>query len=354
MFGFKRISNRANGFVSTPKKDSLESPGKRFETETNLIPLKRLRSATPVKRVIFATTPPPPNPLIVSRSETPVKALERIPTDNASEVIPKDTSTDVNLRDDLLKEIENLDLLISAQQGTIEVIQSQILDLEAKQYTIDDLISIASQGQNEVRNLLNQIYNPGNEMAKRAEMLIHETKKSHEKKIQKTSFELNHLVETSHSAIKKKITELEHVIELHERTLMTVVVQKKSEEKAAETMQADEENANTDTDTDKEREGDKDKDTVENVEPMNGIETSTSTTTTNPPEGADEECVIIGDVQARTPSPLADAGRNTELTDASKEDKPSVTYDDDEATDIEDSKDDERPFTPCQAQRQTV
>lgn len=352
MFGFKRISSRTNGFVSTPKKDS---PGKRFESETSLIPLKRLRSATPVKRVIFASTPSPPNQLVVSRSETPVKATEKLPIDNATEIIPRGTSTDSHLRDDLLKEIQNLDQLISLQYVAIEEIQGKILDLEARQYTIDDLISIASQGQNEVRNLLNQIYNPGNEMARRAEMLIDETKKAHEKKIQKTSFELNHLIESSHSTIKKKITELEHELELHERTLITVEMQKKLEEKVADTIQEDGENANTDKDKEGEREKDEDK---EDMKPMNGIETTTTTTptttTTNPSEGADEECVIIDDVRARTPSPMTDPGQTTELTDASKDDKPSGTYDDDEATDIEDSKDDERPFTPCQAQRQTV
>lgn len=333
MFRFKRITSRVNGFASSPRKDNLDSPGKRYETETSSVPMKRLRAATPVKRVLLVPTPSPSKLLTDSRSGTPDKVS--IDVEKQLQVALREAPKDVALIEDLKKELVDLNKLIETRHDAIQAVLAELTEMEAGQFATDDLIQIVSIGQNEIRNLLNQIYNPGNELAKRAASIIEETKKAHEKKFQKLSFDSSHLIEKTHSMIKRRIEELEHEAELNERTLMTVEQQRESEEKSL----ADN------------KEKEKEKEEEEVPEPQKAGESATTASN----KVADEECVIIDDTRASTPSPLKDVAANTELTDTSKEDKPSGTYeDDDDATDIEDSKDDERPFTPCQAQRQTV
>lgn len=338
MFRFKRITSRTNGFVASPKKDNLDSPGKRYETERSLNPMKRLRSSTPVKRVLLASTPSPSKLLTENRRETPVEAL--VEAESQSKVAIREAPKDVAIFEDSKKEITDLNQHIDSQHDAIQAVLTEMTEIDAGQFTTDDLIQIVSIGQNEIRNLLNQIYNPGNELAKRAGSIIEETKKAHEKKFQKVSFDMNHTIEKTHSLIKRRIGELEHEAELHQRTLMTVEIQRKSEEKSI---------VNDDDKQEREEESGKEK-----ILGSSELQKTSKSVTTAPPDVADEECVIIDDDRVGTPSPLKDVGNNTELTDNSKGDKHSVTYEDDEATDIEDSKDDERPFTPCQAQRQAV
>lgn len=270
-----------------------ESPSRLSPSLSNGTPCKRLRlNSTPLvtetpekcnKETLESIETPPPTPAI--KSESKIQALVRVKTD-------------------LEKEQRDYEEQIESIMNEIKAVREKTLILESKRYVVDDKIEIAKRSQVAVRDLLNEIYNPGNEIAQQASTLLEELVKNHSKKFDKISFELTNHLESSKAACSKKISELSHQIDLHQRTLIT----------------------------------------------LEGVPSHTTKETI---EIIDTSDALIPDGDRDSPTKQAEEVVKTEdcITIESQESQDQVTNDvvleDDEETDIEE----ERAFTPCQAQK---
>lgn len=249
-------------------------------------------------------------------------------------------------------ELKNLDDKIEITFNSIKAKRENVIVLRSKRYLVEDYLEIATRSQVEVRNLLNNIYNPGLELAKRANVLIDETRRSHKDKLEKMTFELNQIVENAQSWIKKKLKQLDHETELHQRTLMTIECQKKHHldqirEKAREMVKP---------------------------EPVVEKDKDDSTISLNKSGNqGDDDCVIIEDMdeddgesdlaneielsrhtpESRGLEPVNGQNNQSETTVTCEYEGQANDGEENEDTDIEESKEEEeeRSFTPCQAQR---
>lgn len=209
-------------------------------------------------------------------------------------------------------ELREMDQIIEKKYQSIREKKEKIADNRSKRFIVDDYTEIAIRSQLVVRNLLNEIYNPGKELADRASALFEEAKRNHAKKFEKFAFELTNLMETTRANIQQKAKQINHDIALHERTLMTI-------ESKANGLNLTEE---------PELEAGGEGEPEPQTKPMSqsAIEEKT--------DNLDDDCVII------------DAGTVASGLEPAEDD-------DDERTDISSQKEEEeeRSFTPCQAQR---
>jgi len=209
---------------------------------------------------------------------------------------------------ELMKESNELDNTLTTKFNTVKSIREKTIEIKSQQSFVEDLFEVVGWGQCEVRNLLNEMYNPGNELAKRAAILISDVRKSHQKKFEKLLFEIKHHMDTAEEAIRRKADAIKHEKDIRERTLLT----------------------------------------LEHQKAMSGGTSNLQQPVITPNEHNDDDCVIID----KSASSLQEL-------DACKNDSPSeltVTCgceSDDEQTDIEESTEsgEQRSFTPCQAQR---
>lgn len=234
---------------------------------------------------------PPPTPIAPLAPITPSTTIEKI--ESKIENLKQKNS-------ELRGEMMDLDRQIEAKFQSIKTKREQVAEARTKRFVVEDYIAISFKGQLVIRDLLNVIYNPGNQLANKASTIFEEAKRNHAKKFEKMVFELGNLMETSQAAAQQKVKQLTHDIALHERTLMTIECDKRQE--LSQTVESD-------PSTNKVVE--------ENLE-------------------NDDDCCVILDSE----------GVENEVEVREEEE-------DDEKTDISSQNNDEeeRSFTPCQAQR---
>lgn len=223
----------------------------------------------------------------------------------------------------LLEETKELDAKLEDKFQEVTMIRSEIADIGAQKLVYEDYVEIVNKGQVQARDILNQIYYPGNELANMAASFAEELRLKHQRKLDKLELELNSLIERAQKAIEEKKNSLEHEINLHERTLMTKENEKQIEVKnelAAETANDSEISCNNDQ-------------------------------TDGWDRGDNEDCVILEVHNSDIISVKSnEESINVQSTDISGTKMGNDSDDDD--TDIEDNQDEEaRSFTPCQAQR---
>ena len=229
----------------------------------------------------------------------------------------------------LEQQSKELDSQLDSKLLEILSMREKISQIHIRRLTYHDYLDVANKGQNEMRDLLNEIFNPGNELAKQAERITSELQLKHMRRFDKLELDLNSLIDRTKKAIEDEIISKLHEIDLHQRTLTTreqqnqsvveISVQSQELEQKAE-MESGEANVS-------DRENGVDKDAQ---------------------YGDEEDCVILdasGDNSVSNDEESAIANS----TNMSEE---RTTHSDEDDTDIEESlKDDARSFTPCQAQR---
>lgn len=241
-------------------------------------------------------------------------------------------------RAELENEREELEKSISSKLEEIAAVRGDTIVMESKKTLYDDTLEVARRSQVAVRDLLNEIYNPGQQIAQEAAALFEESKRGSFKRLEKLEFDLKHQFESTRAVIGKKMKEVTHHIELTQRTLLTLECQHGVKQSLA--VEKDEE---------------MDVQVTENSVIQEKIKSEEKGCSPL----ADDDCIILSDNSVdsarastrgsgQTPDgqPLQNggfSGNNSTETNA--------TADEDEETDIEDVKDEERPFTPCQAQR---
>lgn len=239
-------------------------------------------------------------------------------------------------------------------QDKINVIKEDLVtikNIKQKRFVVDSHMAVASKCQVEVRNQLNQIYNPGNELAKTAKNLIEEKRKIHERKFESLSFELDELIEGCNSAIQRKEKQLCHEIEIQERTLMTLEIRNKTNDQQMEIEKPKSESCLKDGSVST---NERSKDNSRSVRFED-----------------DDDCVIIAESamedeeeehNEKAPSldgtkKMGESGSLEETENPDNHDSETTNPledEDEQQTDVEEdttANDEERSFTPCQAQR---
>lgn len=115
--------------------------------------------------------------------------------------------------------------MLAAKKQLIKMIKDHkknLKDARVERNIIHDQADIAKKSQNTVRNLLNEIFYPAEEVAKVASETIEERRKAHRIEFETFDFEFRDCYEASKEAIAKKMKQLCHEMELHERTVMTL------------------------------------------------------------------------------------------------------------------------------------
>lgn len=189
-----------------------------------------------------------------------------------------------------------------------------------------------------VRDLCNDIYHSGLKLANDVGGTYEDLKKQHTKHLEKTLMELNNHIETSSAAIGKKITEYDHEIELHKRTLMHI----QSLENEAKTPEQKVQQVEEKSDGEKQI---KSHVAVEEDEVPVEPEDEDDCQITEVVDKQSESEMVAGRVDVVTSEVSSNVGYaqiNNENID--NEETQSV---DTETTDIDDAG----SFTPCQAQR---
>lgn len=234
-------------------------------------------------------------------------------------------------KDSLTRSLESLRQQVEEKLNLVVETRGKIVELHSRRLHVDDLIYIANGGQYEVRNQLNQIYNPGNKLGENANILIEEARRNHQTKFEKLKFTMIDNFEKVKAAIDRKEKELLHQIEINERTMITL---KHQVDQPIEESACDESMKVVQDDPDDE-----------------------SKENRNTPVRADEDCVIIEDGETILVNDNLDMSssktpdeQDMESNKQNNHSETTQTYesDDDDKTDIDD-----RSFTPCQAQRPT-
>lgn len=225
-------------------------------------------------------------------------------------------------------------------------------EIREKRSVIEDYLNIVTQSQLQVRNHLNRMYNPGREIAECAKELITEKRQAHDKKLEALTFELTELLESSHIALERKAKQLSHEIELHERTLYTLESRQLAENMHKKKLQQEEEQQQGEPENDKNV---SDNENV-NVECLCNVEFKDESHSIR--FEPDDDCVIIekqGAIQQENKDNEVSYEKSNKLEETRDSQATNLAEDDEQATtDVEEESElneDERPFTPCQAQR---
>lgn len=246
---------------------------------------------------------------------------------------------------DLELELKSLHESVKNKFKIVSQLRKEIVAIRLRRSRLDDYLDLASKSQNEIRNLLNEIYNPGNQTAVQAQSVIQERRKEHSKKFDSLSFEMNQMIEIAKETIRRKMESLKHENELHQRTILTLGYQKQAEELER-----------------RERE-EREKSEQRTVSEYG--EDQSESTSEKASRQADDDCIIIdgpenpeyetnSDVRepARTPERVTSIEYEKNQRDTST--GASTNHYDDETTDIDEPREveeEELSFTPCQAQR---
>lgn len=237
-----------------------------------------------------------------------------------------------NAKEKLYAENKELKNKLEELSSKVIDLRTATLEFKSSRLAMDNLHEIVSKGHNDIRDQLNQIYNPGQELAQLVGSLVKELRAKQERKFEKKSLELNCRIDQTLSAIRSRKETYIHEIELHMRTL----VHQKSE------ILADQESENNISEVQAEHSVSENQGTNETTEAEKNDE-----------DGDNEDCVILDECDA-TSNRNDDDAMSNELS-KSTENIQVTCDDDDEQTDVEEnSTEASRPFTPCQAQRQNV
>lgn len=286
----------------------------------------------------------------LNTGSVPKDVAHRLPTTGQDEILELKRN-----KLELISQLEMLQKQVDSRFETVATLRKSIVRTKMRRNQLDDYRDIASKCQVEVRNILNQIYNPGEQVALQVRPLIEERRKDHAQKFEKLSFEMNQLIETTREAIRKKMESLKHENELHQRTIMTLGYQKIAEEekKLEKDLKDREERGKIEQSADNET----DKVSTDALETADGA-----------CKASEDDCIIIDDqysdqtglchdsVQTPDNDGLfgSECGKNQQNDDLAT----ATNQFDDETTDIEEQCEDddegddgEDSFTPCQAQR---
>lgn len=253
------------------------------------------------------------------------------------------------------KKLTELKQQISDTLKEIKLDMEETRRIRRKRFTLENHMSTTSRCLVEVRNQLNQIFNPGNGLAQTAKNLMEEKRELHGKRFEALSFDMDELIENAKTAIDKKKKQITHETEIHERTLMTIESRNKA---VGQEIEADVQ----------------DKSTSE-IASMLDVPKSTSKDgkkNRSVTFDDDDDCVIIGeesnmeeeldlnesesvDVVSKDPSIQESIPERSMSENNQDSDTTNIVEDEDEQqTDIDEdaqAQDEERSFTPCQAQR---
>lgn len=255
-------------------------------------------------------------------------------------------------------ELDSIQRQVDSKFEIVAELRKSIVQIKLKRNNLADYLEIASKSQVEVRNLLNQIYNPGEQLAAQAKVIMDERRKDHTQKFEKLSFEMNQLIEGTREAIKKKMESLTHENELHQRTIIALGFQKMAEEEKLENITTEQEDV-------------VDEDAHLPVKPNEEQVATSELTEDGACKASEDDCIIIDDQISEQTGLCQDSVQTPENNTQfeSESDKNHNVFDstnlanqyDDETTDIEEQADDdqdedggdriENSFTPCQAQR---
>lgn len=325
MFQFKRNFTVAGSlFASSPKRNlrlespglALSSPAKKFRLDTP--PLVSSIGSPRVLKFDNEQSVVDQSPIkLVSKpildEQDPSTAKVRVYTPPATPEAP--ALSKLAIRDELRAELDRLNEQVEQKFVLVGEFFSKKAEIERNSLIIDDLKAMANKAQLNVRNICNEIYKPGVEMASRCNSLIEDAKRNHGQKFEKFSFEIAGYLDGAEMAIRRKRDQLEHELELYERTLVTLKEQQEQEEQKEQDQREKEAKETTD----------------QLVEEISAKE--------------DADASIIKEVS------ISDDDVIEVIDDGKTEDGDEKT--DDDGTDIEPCDDEivERSFTPCQAQR---
>lgn len=248
----------------------------------------------------------------------------------------------------LEQESEQLDAKTSEKFTALKSIRSQIVFLLKERIELEDKIAVANDAQLTLRNLLNSIYNPSQELAKSVKVLIDDCHRGHSAKLEKLTFELNNLLETSLEAIHEQRNQFKHEIELHERTLATIQSLKEN----ADNQQPEEKEEEEGEEERKSRHNNSEE-VKDTSLPQEASARAESCAEEESKAGADDDCVILEDSGASDADVItSDQGTNYAEDNVGGTSKEDQAEEDDDSTDIDaGADDDDRAFTPLQAQR---
>lgn len=248
-------------------------------------------------------------------------------------------------KEELLAERKSLDEQIEARLNSIRELREKIVKLGICCAQVENRLEDATKIQNLVRDLLNAIYHPGRELSEKATVLIEDSRLGHKKRFEKFKFDVTNYLDGLDVGLNERQKQLEHEIELHKRTLVTLEcqekrqrdleIQHKSREVGLKTIP---ENVDEDLETD---------------ECLGTVKT-------------DDDCVVIGTRNLDEKSDASDPAEEVDIPLVGK--APNETHgseatitcpdededvDEDEQTEVDMNveDDEERSFTPCQAQR---
>lgn len=254
-----------------------------------------------------------------------------------------------NRTEELERESKELDSLIQTKFEAVKTIRESILDLQAKRYLVKDYLDVANKGHSDVRDLLNEIYNSGQELAKRAAIFTDEARRWHQKKFERIEFELSEKIEAKKIEVRDQMQQVTHEIELHQRTLRTLECQKEQKQTSHDAEESETSAVQQPAQSQSKVEL-KQEEMEQQEESLDESREKSERVVVD-----DDECVIIDGDEPETIEQQDTTGDNSGTTH-------TCDMEEDEQTDIEDqcpendmdntrNCEEKRPFTPCQAQR---
>lgn len=258
---------------------------------------------------------------VISRVETPPPSPEN-KVDSRLEVLTRRCA-------ELEKRKKEMELKLENKFKELEEVHAEIAEQTVKRYKFEDCLEALGRGQAALRNHLNEIYNPGNQLAEQAAVIMEGLRRTHERKYERLALELNDRIDKSKHEISIQFERLNHEIDLHERTLMTIMSSEVKNEVnpepaldvEAKSDQEEEQQEEQGEEQEGEQEGEQEEEQDEEQEEVDN-----------------DDCIIIDN-----PSDIIS------INGGESKNKPDET---DEDTDIEDDQgDNSNSFTPRQAQR---
>lgn len=263
-------------------------------------PIVEHQEAVRTTKVPAETPPPTPDGKVISRIEILDKQVMEAKEEN-----------------------KRLDDKIEAQIKAIDECQKKIDTVRASRFKYEDYVTMITRGQNEIRDHLNQIFTPGNELAQKFEPVAKEILAKHSRRLEKKCLEWTCLMDQARSVIAKRTEDLNHEMELHHRTLLHQEHMSKAQNEKAESKDAEKQEEKTN----------------------HGDTSGESAEICVDDQDNDEECIILE-------KDVPEVVHEERVVEQSVEESVVKQEGDDDDTDIEEVNSEEnRSFTPCQAQR---
>lgn len=209
-----------------------------------LSPMKRVRlEDSPVSKLIATE--------VVSRDETTPDNVDTPPP------TPEVNDSRLDLLKKLKEEYEELSQQVDILINKIVCAKINLRQQGDSSLEYDIALKMVDIAHLEIRDQLNLIYNPGQELGANAASLMKEVREKQRKRMDKMTLELCSLMDQAEEAIQSKREALVHEIQLHERTLSHQENQQQETEAKVEKQQdeKDEEEAGEEEEEEQEEEG---------------------------------------------------------------------------------------------------